>query len=168
MMWYPLSILFFLNYGKTTPETFLIPSDFRGQFRVVYGEKCGINPPIENGRRILQIPNDGILIIRPEFEYGWIDHEYDFVDKNGKRIKIQSTSDTIKNKSLPNIIFAGNGNVPGKMPDGSFSSESPLTYEYVDFVVTYKDIIYNESTKETQRFDSICKALIDSCRASKN
>jgi hypothetical protein len=68
ILWFPITLLFYNFTGKTTPETFLIPKDFQGKIRVIYGEKCGIDPPEENGRRVLKIPNSGLLIIKPDIE----------------------------------------------------------------------------------------------------
>ena len=47
-------LLFFLgSCSRAAKETVLIPDNFEGEFRIIYGEKCGKIPKIENGRRIL-------------------------------------------------------------------------------------------------------------------
>jgi hypothetical protein len=65
------------------PETYLIPENFEGRFRIVYGETCGLEPKIQNGRRILEIPDSRLLIIKPEFKEGKTDYEFFFVDDKG-------------------------------------------------------------------------------------
>ncbi|MBF9255818.1 hypothetical protein I2I11_21140 [Pontibacter sp. 172403-2] len=167
-------LLSFLGSYLTRPEkeTYLIPSDFEGEFRVVYGEECGINPPIENGRRVLTIPENGVLIIQPEFEAGIIDHEYYFVDKNGKREKVRMLLDYNEQvKNSHGVLLGPSGSMAGEMPDGSSSSESPLAIHFTDFTVFNKDTVRRSERDEfkfQQRFDSLTTALVDECRKKKS
>jgi|NorSeaMetagenome_1021524.scaffolds.fasta_scaffold58085_1 hypothetical protein len=150
--------------SKPEPETFLIPTNFEGSFKVIYGEECGLNPPIENGRIILQIPANGILIVQPEFEGGIIDHEYYFIDNDGKRTKIEqyeNYSDGTKN--IPGVRLGGSGSIGGAMPNGGSSSESPLAIHFTDFQV-YQDTIDRYDFKEERKFDSLTTALVEECR----
>ena len=150
--------------SKPEPETFLIPTNFEGSFKVIYGEECGLNPPIENGRIILQIPANGILIVQSEFEGGIIDHEYYFIDNDGKRTKIEqyeNYSDGTKN--IPGVRLGGSGSIGGAMPKGGSSSESPLAIHFTDFQV-YQDTIDRYDFKEERKFDSLTTALVEECR----
>ena len=150
--------------SKPEPETFLIPTNFEGSFKVIYGEECGLNPPIENGRIILQIPANGILIVQPEFEGGIIDHEYYFIDNDGKRTKIEqyeNYSDGTKN--IPGVRLGGSGSIVSAMPNGGSSSESPLAIHFTDFQV-YQDTIDRYDFKEERKFDSLTTALVEECR----
>lgn len=150
--------------SKPEPETFLIPTNFEGSFKVIYGEECGLNPPIENGRIILQIPANGILIVQPEFEGGIIDHEYYFIDNDGKRTNIEqyeNYSDGTKN--IPGVRLGGSGSIGGAMPNGGSSSESPLAIHFTDFQV-YQDTIDRYDFKEERKFDSLTTALVEECR----
>lgn len=65
-----------------TPETFLIPKDFRGQITLIYYEPCGQTVPKVDGRLIYEIPDNGVMILTNKFETGIIDKEYYFVDNN--------------------------------------------------------------------------------------
>jgi hypothetical protein len=149
-------------------ETYLIPNDFEGKFRVIYGEKCGINPPFENDRRVLNIPDNGILIIQPKFEAGIIDHEYFLVDKKGNRKKINMLWDyKQRTTESPGVLLGGSGSMGGAMPDGGSSSESPLAIHFTDFTVFNKDTTSSDEREEfkfQQRFDSLTNALVDECR----
>ncbi len=159
---------FFSSYlSRPEPETFLIPTRYEGSYKVIYGEECGINPPTENGRRILQIPTNGILIIQPEFESGIIDHKYYFIDNDGKRTKIEqyeNYSDGTKN--IPGVRLGGSGSIGGEMPNGGSSSESPLAIHFTNFQV-YQDTINRYDFKEERKFDSLTTALVDECRKLK-
>ncbi len=163
-------IFSFLGSYLTRPEkeTYLIPNNFEGQFRIIYGEKCGINPTTEDGRRVLQIPDNGILIIQPKFEAGTIDHEYYLVDKNGKRQKINMLWDYKQRRTKsPGVLLGGSGCMGGAMPDGGSSSESPLAIHFTDFTVFNKDTTTKGERVEyklQQRFDSLTNVLVNDCR----
>jgi hypothetical protein len=159
---------FFGSYlSRPEPETFLIPTNFEGGFKVVYGEECGIIPPTEKGRRILRIPANGILIVHPEFESGTIDHEYYFIDEDGKRTKIEQYENYSNGtKNIPGVRLGGSGSMGGAMPDGGSSSESPLAIHYTDFQV-YQDTIDRYDFKEERKFDSLTTTLVEECRKLK-
>ena len=155
-----------INSGE--PETYLIPENYSGKIKVVYGEDCGIEPSIENGRRILEIPENGILIIKPEFEGGIINHEYYFVNKNNERTKIERYENhSDGTKSFPGVRLAGSGAIGGVMPDGSSSTESPLAMRYSELEV-YQDTLNSYNFKEQQKFDTLMKDLVNECRKLKN
>jgi hypothetical protein len=159
---------FFGSYlSRPEPETFLIPTNFEGGFKVVYGEECGIMPPTEKGRRILRIPANGILIVQPQFESGTIDHEYYFIDEDGKRTKIELYENYSNGtKNIPGVRLGGSGSMGGAMPVGGFSSESPLAIHYTDFQV-YQDTIDWYDFKEERKFDSLTTTLVEECRKLK-
>lgn len=167
-------IFSFLGSYFTRPEkeTYLIPNNFEGQFRIIYGEKCGINPTVEDGRRVLQIPDNGILIIQPKFEAGTIDHEYFLVDKKGKRQKLDAIWDyTQHTKKFPSVLLGASGSMGGAMPDGSSSSESPLAIHFTDFTVFNKDTKVKDERAEyklQQRFDSLTNVLVNECRENRS
>ncbi len=161
------AIFFASSYlKKPEPEKFLIPINFEGKVRIVYGEECGINPSIINGRRELQIPNNGLLIIQPKFEAGIIDHEYYFVDQNGNKTEImqyENYADGTKN--IPGVQLGGSGSMGGAMPDGSSSSESPLAIHFTDlYVHNSRELSNREYTLRERQIDSLTTALVDECR----
>ncbi len=177
---FPLTLLatvvamFFLSslqdyFTRPEKEIYLIPANYDGEFRVIYGEKNGISPLYENGRRVLKIPSNGILIIKPKFKGGWINNEYYLVDNNGKRTKLNEIDEHNNQLTKPmGIAVNGSGSFGGLMPDSSFSSESPLAIHYTDFTVFNKDTTaWNEKNEFIfhQYFDSLTTALVDSCRA---
>lgn len=87
LLWYPGMLAFlFLVSKHMTPETFLIPKDFRGQITLIYNEPCGQTVPKVDGRLIYKIPDNGVMILTNKFETGIIDQEYYFVDNNWSKI----------------------------------------------------------------------------------
>jgi len=154
--------------NRPEKETYLIPENFKGEFRIVYGEKCGVIPRSEQGRRILEIPSNGVLIIQPEFEAGIIDNEYYLVDRDGHRTKLNSSfGNEDRKNSAPGITMGGSGSFGGPMPDGSFSSESDLAIDFTDFTVFNKDtttLDEGQTFKLHQKFDSLTQVLVEACR----
>jgi len=79
-------VLFWPIWNKinaVAPETYLVPESFSGKIKIIYGLECGVDPKVENGRKILEIPDDGILFVNYEFKSGIVDHEYYIIDENG-------------------------------------------------------------------------------------
>ena len=160
----------FLKEYLTRPEKeiYLIPDNFEGKFRVVYGENCAEQPSYENGRRVMKIPDNGILIIQPMFQSGWVNNEYYLIDKNGKRTKLNEFFD-YKDRLIksPGILMGGSGSMGGAMPDGSSSSESPLAIHFTDFTFYNKDTVSIDDRQFTlmeRKIDSLTTALVEECR----
>jgi len=155
---------------RPAKETVLIPDNFEGEFRIVYGEKCGLNPKMERGRRVLEIPQNGVLIIQPEFETGIIDRQYYILDSDFNRAKINQLGDYEEwHPGTPGVVVGGSGSMEGAMLDGGFSSESPLAIQFTDFTVFNRattPIDEREGYRRHQRFDSITTELVKKCRAT--
>jgi hypothetical protein len=156
---------------KPAKELYLIPSTFEGPFRVVYGEPCGVDPVIENGRRVLVIPDNGLLIIQPKFKAGIIDNEYYLIDKSGNRKKLNELYDYKDRLTRsPGVLLGGSGSFGRDMPDGSSSSESPTAVHYTDFTLFNKDtatISDRQYSLAQRKFDSLTTALVTDCRKTK-
>jgi hypothetical protein len=155
------------NYYINRPEKelFLIPARFEGVFRIVYGKECGIEPEYENERRVLKIPEDGILVIKPKFKEGTLDHEYYLIDERGNRRKLDRTYDWGDNK--PGVLSRGTGSIGGAMPDGSLSSESPLATHYSDYVLIVKDTTLFDLYRYeflSRRVDSLLDVKLARCK----
>src|ERR1700752_1549026 len=91
-------------YQKAEPETYLIPSNYIGEVNIFFNQSgvpmkyenehnkdtiytSQIGKPIkyENGRRVYEIPDNGILLTQFEKNDGFIDRQYYVVDERGKR-----------------------------------------------------------------------------------
>jgi len=151
-------------YNRPEAETYLIPNDFKGEFRVVYGEKNGQNPPMENGRRLLKVPANGVLVIQPEFKDGKVDQQFFLVDRKGKRTAI-STIVQYKDrlKMAPGVLYWGVG---GTIPNGKDPKASAF---YTDFTLYRKDSKERNQEEYNQfqhQFDSLTLATVDKVRGT--
>lgn len=158
----------FITYDRVQKESYIIPENFAGNFRVIYGEECGVLPSVVNDKRILIIPNNGILIIKPKFEAGGIDHEYYFTDSAGERKKINEISNKREiNSKSPGVLFLGTSKIPGKIPNGNFSTESPEAIHYSEFTLynENENLIHDkQNLSNSENIDSLTIDLIKKCR----
>ena len=155
----PLTYLFLLAYNHTSPKTFLIPAEYQGTLRIVYEERCGTKMKKENGRQIIQFPENGILILSEEFE-GGINNEYYLVDKNGKRTKVDEFIDfKISKKKLPFVLIGGGGTFG--------ADDKSKEIKFSDFYLYNKDTIQTDNYKLSQQFDSLMNKTVTDCRATK-
>lgn len=104
--------------------------------------------------------DNGLLIIRPEFEAGFIDHEYYFIDSTGQRVKAKKHYDP-EDRSK-GVTLGSSGSMGGAMRDGSVSSESPSAIRYTNLYVYDGSKAYNarEHTLRAQRMDSLTVASV--------
>lgn len=70
------------------PETFHIPNEYRGKVIIIFKPGCGEQLPKTKEGYIYEIPTDGILILDKELKTGFIDHNYKYIQSNGKTIEI--------------------------------------------------------------------------------
>ncbi|MDP4255061.1 MAG: hypothetical protein Q8938_13715, partial [Bacteroidota bacterium] len=47
---------------KSEPETYLIPKGFQGRATIIFNQKLGVPSKYENGRRVYEMPLNGILL----------------------------------------------------------------------------------------------------------
>lgn len=159
-----MSLLGFARFNSDNPEpeTYLIPSDFKGEFRVVYNEKNGIEPKIENGRRIMKVPANGILIVKPEFRNGTVDQQFFIVDENGNRKQLNNIIKYEDRTRLsPGVLYWG----PGISIQSSKYASVKL--QYVDFTLYQKDSrerTQGEYERFQNTFDSLTVALVKAKR----
>ena len=154
--------------NRPTPETYLIPSAFRGEFRVVYGEPGGVNPAMVNGRRVLKLPASGILIVQPAYEAGILDNDYYLVDAVGHRQKI----DYNYNDSLPTqprVELLGAGSLGMALPADSSAAQVGASISCTWFaVLDPPPAAFSEAQqqRQQQQLDSLTIALVLQRRAA--
>jgi hypothetical protein len=76
---------FFVSCQSPQPADFLIPKGYSGRAAVVFEQKQGQEPKYENGRRIYEIPDNGILLTQFKAEHGFVDYRYFLVDRDGSK-----------------------------------------------------------------------------------
>ena len=153
--------------NEKLPKTFLIPSGYEGTLRIVFEEPCGIKPPIENGREILEFSKNGILIVSTHLVNGAND-EYYLVDSHGDKEKVKQITnlkDRVGNE--PVVIVGGIG------VSSSFENYENEVLTKKKGGAAYQDYnVYNNNTTEIQKsvespyLDSLTNAVVMGCRAN--
>ena len=149
----------------TTPETYLIPSTYRGRVLVVFNQPDGQKSEVERGRRIYRIPSSGVLFTQFAAEQGFIDQQYYFITPAGqrKRLGVLDTRDfneewtTVKHASEPprDSVAVFNPGTMGSMGDGN----GPHRKVFLELSVgTYNDLEHFKDVT-TDRLDSLQQAF---------
>lgn len=166
---------------KVTPEIFLIPSDYHGAVKIIFGQACGKQETKENGKRVYIIPENGILISKFKQELGIINQEYYYLDAKGGRTLIpqmnladfNEATTTTKNPNEPlrnQLGIFGGGT-------GIMELEGGEKYEFFTFYVgTYTEVRDSFSTmfdgegghgyQYEHMFDSLERLQIKACIGS--
>ncbi len=150
---------------RAEPETFLIRNGYRGKVNVIFNQPNGQPEKYENGRRVYEIPSDGILLTRFKDKYGRIDQQYFYVDSSGGRVLLKELDvhrfneewTRHKNPVEPSreelgVFHAGRVGVYG-------NSDDPKSLRYQEFFVsTYRELkTYHDQRYEQGFFDRIAR-----------
>ncbi len=100
------SILLFLSscINQAEPEIHLIPKDYKGPVIIIFDDKKGSPEKYENGSRVYEIPQDGVLRTQFKKQQGSIAPgklKYYYYDKNERQEinYLQSTKDVTDSSS---------------------------------------------------------------------
>jgi len=164
-----MGINFALAYfNGPAKETYLIPADFAGEFRVVYGEPCGLNPPLENGRRLLQVPPNGLLILQYPSKSGFLDTEYYWVDEHGARSKAKELLEPLDSRtSHAGVRHTSTGSTSGPIQVGAPATSASQDIEFSDYTVFPRNQRATDEkmvNKREQQLDSLVVARVTECR----
>lgn len=161
------------------PEAFLIPNDYRGKINVVFKKGCGSEIEKSNGGFIYRIPENGILILNAKQKFGFINHTYYLVDKNGKRTELPKMDvrdfneewTREKNPNEPDRDQLGvyNWGTTGSIgrnidSDGNVTNEDDL-YTYIEFYVSsYNDLTQKYGFRYQNEFEILREKEIENCK----
>lgn len=112
--------------GQKIRETFLVPAGFEGRINVIFNQPSSPPIPVAEGRKVYNIPTDGILVTSSGLEDGMIDQEFFYVDSLGKRTAIPVLEDGEKLGKEPKVVYKGANGVYGNSSD-----KNPLEFTEV-------------------------------------
>lgn len=149
----PLGLFVLCSCGPQR-ETILIPQGFAGRVNIIFRQQNGAPPKYENGRRVYEIPSNGLLLTQFKDEYGLIDQEYYFVDSAGKRTRLRSFSDSVSgaDRDVTGIYLEGTTGQFGTPPNAVWWQEFVVSsYNSLDrfFAPAYKKQFENRLRKAT-------------------
>ena len=147
-------------------ETYLIPSDFTGRVQIIFNQngipvkyqneygrdttytpKVGAPIKYENGRRLYEIPENGILLTQFKDNYGFINRTYFSVDKKGNRLPLEVYElDHYKRDSTRWVVK--DKNKKGIFGDGTSGSYGNMNVAFQDFIVSSANTLDSFYKKE--------------------
>lgn len=169
ILWWPSVLGFICLYGwaRSTPETYVIPANINGAFRVVYAEPCGTSLAEENGRLTYVIPSNGILVCSNAASSGWDDSEYYLLDSSGNKLRVDGGVIGQAPKTYPVIVSTGSGTMS---LDTSFLDEKSLRQNDIHFsdflVVRDSSNLFDLWVDADPELSKATVAVVRSCRGS--
>jgi hypothetical protein len=124
---YFLTFFHFISCSQSLEhEVYLIPSNFEGKVNIIFNQTKGAETKYEDGKRIYEIPADGILLTKFKEQEGFIRREYYYVNGNNKTsLEIVTNEKTINSDEVA-IFRDGTTGVYGNSGD----TNSLVYYEF--------------------------------------
>lgn len=126
------------------PEDYLLPEGFKGRATVIFNQKEGVPTKYENGRRIYEIPANGILLTQFKDQYGIVNHHYFYIENNGKKTALPiyqyeynkdgTTKWIVKNKNEIGIFSDGTTGQYGQSTSAPFQLFTVSSYNGLDTI----------------------------------
>ncbi len=137
MLTYLMGLMYLMTlsscHRKAEPETYLVPKDFIGRVNIIMNQKEGSEKKYEDGRRVYEIPTDGVLLTQFTINDGLTDRKYYSVDGAGKRTELEvfkfehfkkdSAGYVVKNKEQVGIFLNGTSGQYGNPPNAVWWQE---------------------------------------------
>jgi hypothetical protein len=175
-LWYPGMFLFMYligNIGTAMAQKidFIFKEGFEGKAIVISKMECGQKIKTIENREQLEIPSNGVLFYQGEIKSGYINHNYYFEDKTGKKIKIPEranhmyfeSSEHKPNKSIIGVWLGGMGTKSINFP------KLEVEFKYISLTVSSADSIDNYSEFHySKNFESISDSLVQNCIKNEN
>ncbi|MBK0404805.1 hypothetical protein I5M27_17570 [Adhaeribacter sp. BT258] len=171
VIWYPAVLLFmFLSatIGTATGQKldFIFPKDFIGPVVVIDKMNCG--QPINKieGREVLNIPNNGILLYKGTIKSGYVNHRYFRRDKTGNLIEIKDSGTKTfwekenkpKQDNEIDVFLRGMGSTVSNLPE-------PIDYSWMTLIVSSKDSLPNfDDFGYNKQMSQEAESLIRKCK----
>ncbi len=113
-------VIIFVSGGlkpKDKRDIYELPPGYRGIVTIYHSESCGQKLKREKGQRIVQLPSDGVLIIKDDK----LDFPFNFSNRGQE------------GRYNPNLYYEVNGQVKSELPDLDRAKfEKGLSYNFKD------------------------------------
>jgi hypothetical protein len=169
----------FSSCNRTEPETYLIPSGFLGEVNIlfnqngipvkykdehnrdtVYTPQIGKPVKYEDGRRVYEIPDNGILLTQFKDEYGFVDRKYFSIDSNGKRTRLEVFEFVHFKKDSAGYVVNDKNKI-GVFGDGTSVSYGNMNIAAQDFTVSSYNMLDSLNSKENiDRFNNKVEKIL--------
>jgi len=141
-------------------ELLLIPNDFKGNIRIIYGEPCAATPRNENAYWVYEVPKDGVIITPRNFTAGEVHNQYFFVDAQGKR---ESAKELFERQEKEKGVWCGS-NGTALLPKTE-NHEAMEIKQHADCYVSNPD--FGLDQRDDDAMLEIERTDIEKCRTNK-
>jgi hypothetical protein len=147
---YLISILYLFALSSCThkaePETYLIPEGFMGKVNIIFNRKEGSPVKYDDGRRVYEIPADGILLTQFATNDGFINRKYFYKSQSGELRQLKNLEkDTVNlSKDEVGVFLDGISGVYGNSGESS-------SLKYQEFLISsynLRDSFFTEDYKK--------------------
>jgi hypothetical protein len=115
-------------------EYYILPSHYKGVVIILYNQKNGQPIKYEQGKRVYEVPQDGILRTQFTHSAGWLNLDEFFYLEDGKKIKIPYVIDGKDIRSDRVQVCCFSSGKAGKDPNS-------MSIEFAQFYVGTKEEI---------------------------
>lgn len=147
--------------------TYLIPMGYKGQVTIFYNQEHGQEMKFEDGRRMLRIPPNGVLLTKFKDDKGITDHKYYFIDPKGNKKQLRAYSatdmkdDNLIAKNEVGVFFDGTtGRYGATVENLAYQWFVVADFKTLDSISTkeYEDA-YKQRMKEAVGYDFMSAPL---------
>jgi hypothetical protein len=145
---------------------FIFPENFRGKAIIVPNMSCGQTVEFYKNREQVKIPENGILLYQGELKYGYVNHKYYSINKNGKKSELLA---------LHNYMFWDDYEKPPKT--GKFgvwskgggqkyfnNTKEEIKYSFREFILSSKDSLNKwNNFKRNRKLEKKTDSLVEKC-----
>lgn len=172
LIWYPLFQLLIYTTDKIGMANaqkieFRFASNFEGKVVILSGVPCGEKIKLENGREVLNIPQNGFFVYSNEIEIGYINHIYSIKKEDGQYKRLPELK-----SSTFNIQSKNNNKRDLKGIFHSYKNEKS-TRNFFDKSISYRETHFNvcsfdqlkqfESNKMIKTYEKKADSIILNC-----
>lgn len=142
-------------------------------FRVVLNEKCGLLPPIVDGKIIVEFPENGLVILQAnENDIHISDCKFYYINKHSKRQELylvdiwNEEKDVVdeyeRQNNVKGMIYGGINHMPFSTDIGTYTSGTPSAISYWDFFVHATHFSYEK--KRATEMEFLTRRSVKECR----
>ena len=146
-----ISIWFLISCNQANESICLIPKNFTGVVVIIFDQKNGLLPEVENGKHVYRIPLSGVLRTQVKANYRVEGHEYYYVDSLEKRTVIPfmlpegwEKIDTTNNLFVIRDIYVFNEEM------GATAKNKPEYKKYRSFIIARPNEVDSLSNIKTR------------------
>lgn len=158
LLYLPCTVAFLYLYNYSPTKLILLPQNYEGSFRIVYGEPCGHPYDVYDGMKTINIDSAGIVLMREKFD-GKLNFKYRFAGEETNDIRVLfNLADTVKHDVA---IIPGSSSIHYATTSIDLKEANEVDFRYSEFFLYRKGWTTNFGDETV---DSLTISTIQNCR----